>query len=68
MNSTENRKENYSKFKENWKKQSLYLKLSRIAYYYTLNYLRLNYYYYTDFNKYTSYKSYVWYIQQQDKI
>ena len=56
----------YEEFKEEWKKQSICVKLSKLAYYYSIHYYRLNYYYYFDYNKYTSYKSFVWFIQEQD--
>jgi hypothetical protein len=60
-------KEKYEVFKEEWKKQSICVKLSKLAYYYSIHYYRLNYYYYFDYNKYTSYKSFLWFIQEQDK-
>lgn len=66
MNSTQIIKDDYSNFKENWKQKSICYKLTNIAYYYSLHFFRLNYYYYTDYNKYTSYKSFVWFVQQQD--
>lgn len=59
-------KQKYDEFKEEWKKQSLFTKLSKLAYFYSIHYFRLNYYYYFDYNKYTSYKSFVWFIQQQE--
>ena len=42
-------KEKYDEFKEEWKKQSLFTKLSKLAYFYSIHYFRLNYYYYFDY-------------------
>ena len=67
MNSTQNLCYDYSNCKENWKQKSICHKLTNIAYYYSLHFFRLNYYYYADYNKYSSYKSFVWFVQQQDR-
>lgn len=58
--------EGYESFKKDWYSRSLFYKLTRLAYYYPLHWFRLNYYYYFDPNKYTTYKGLVHYVQKLD--
>ena len=66
-NKLQNLTNGYEEFKQDWYNRPVWYKLLQLAYYYPLHWYRMNYYYYFDKNKYTTYMGLVYYIKRQDK-